>query len=336
MTHRFFCRAILSVAIVFFATAPLVVASADSEYKAGLAAYQRRDYKTAAKCFENACSQGLSTPTVLLYCGHAHLANRDNENALKAYMKLKQIYPRSAEAKMAEQGMAKTGSAGAVPAAAKNVPLSKLPATSGTGSTRRWLATTMPVRVYVASGQQLPADIRGNILTRPQYDVMCESLKQPGWVQRLDVHPRYQSDDSRAVVDGLNLWSGQRYVTFTSTGRAADADIVVFFADKIHSNLAGFCQNPGTLAQPCLIQLGLDTKERHAHHWSKVLTATACHEFGHAFGLDHSNNVDDVMYGNEAPTSSELAHERKPTSNDLETLRRLYSVPPTWWMGRLK
>jgi tetratricopeptide (TPR) repeat protein len=91
------------------------LASADSEYKAGLQSYKDKDYKAATAHFDDAIKQGKKTAAVWLYSGYAFSALGQYQRALKSYEVVTTSFKGSGEATVAAQAIAniKTNLAGA-------------------------------------------------------------------------------------------------------------------------------------------------------------------------------------------------------------------------------
>lgn len=79
------------------------MASADSDYAQGLAAYKSKNYRLAAGYLQRAVDVGLSTPAIWMYLGHAYTGIGDRPRAVKAYTALIDNFRGGAEAAQAMQ-----------------------------------------------------------------------------------------------------------------------------------------------------------------------------------------------------------------------------------------
>jgi len=321
-----------------------VLASADTEYSAALAAYQRRDFKTAAVGFEKAFQQGKSTPTVLLYVGHSYAGSGQKDKALAAYGKITTLYHRSPEYALAKECMGRLDPAYRVTSPTSSGSAArtavKLPPTTPGSPFRRWTKESFPLRVYITRGLELPEKWRGRELSNDEYSAMCNSLRTGSFERSLTTNANYGSEDSGYVSDGLRFWAGQNSVSYTETHSIADADIVVFFTDKLVRDLAGLCHYPFGVGQPNMIQMAMSEKKSfQPDAWGKTRRAVAAHEFGHAFGLEHSPTKGDLMYEKGEDLSFDNYGEYvqpKLTINDRTALQKLYANPPGHWMGTVR
>jgi tetratricopeptide (TPR) repeat protein len=97
--------------------------SGDSDFKSGITAYKRGDYKTAAENFHKAVTGGMDTAAAWLYLGHAYMGSGDRARASQIYRTLSQKFPGTNEARIAAQCLQKLpppaapATAGAAPGA---------------------------------------------------------------------------------------------------------------------------------------------------------------------------------------------------------------------------
>jgi tetratricopeptide (TPR) repeat protein len=80
---------------------------ADLEFQKGVSAYKKQQYKEAADIFEQLITNKKGNATAWLYLGHARYASGNQTAAAYAYKVIKNSYPGTPEAKLAEQCMQK-------------------------------------------------------------------------------------------------------------------------------------------------------------------------------------------------------------------------------------
>lgn len=82
---------IFQICLLFFAmlasSSPAFAAPLD-DYKAGVTAYQNKNYRLAASCLQRATDAGYSSTAAWMYLGHAYTGLGERANAIKAYQGL--------------------------------------------------------------------------------------------------------------------------------------------------------------------------------------------------------------------------------------------------------
>jgi hypothetical protein len=128
-----------------------------------------------------------------------------------------------------------------------------------------------------------------------------------------------------AARGGLGPWNGNSAnLRFAEVTDPLEADIVVSFVSVVSdSGAMGVTQTRSAMSgatERVEIQLALRQTESGPLIAPALLRRAATHEFGHAIGLPHSGNRDDLMY----PTTTVAS----PSRRDQATLQLLYAVPP--------
>lgn len=94
------------------------LAAGEAAYKAGVAAYQKRDYKTALEQFRQSVKNGNKEAAVWIYCAHAYLALGHKDQAAKTYQRVIDNFAGTPEADIASKGLEAINAAPAAPAGA--------------------------------------------------------------------------------------------------------------------------------------------------------------------------------------------------------------------------
>ncbi|MBP6747916.1 matrixin family metalloprotease [bacterium] len=312
------------------------IASAETDYQYGLAAYKNRDYKTAAQYLKRSTTEGNNSAIALLYLGHSYSGSSDKVRAIEAYRKLADNYQNTPEAKLAIECVQRLDprqarfyeiSAAATPIVPERIPTLK---------TRRWVPQSMPLKFYVSDGLEIPNG--GRFLSKEEYRTLTVSFKDPTFLSTLKRNSNYGPEDRAAAIQGINMWShaAPGLVSFAQTNNYTEADIIVFYCNKITDNKSGQCNYPHELGQPNLIEINLGEKSKHKkENWAIARKMVAAHEFGHALGLEHSPNTEDTMYQNENYTYDDDGNfiEHGVTAADKAALHKLYTTAPGNWMS---
>lgn len=316
-------------------------ASPESDYRSGLAAYQHRDFKTAAQYLQKSIRDGNSTALAYLYLGHSYMGSNDRVRSVEAYRKLAENFPSSQEAQLGITCLQRLDPAKARRFAGGSAAASiVLPPNNPAIRTRRWLPKAMPLKYYVTDGLELPGG-GGREITPQEYRSLANSLKDSGFLRGLSRTVNYSSEYRSVVIDGFNMWSSAAsgVVPFSMTSRPEEADIIVFFAQEVQANHAGHCLYPFEIGEPNIVEMSLKYKNNMSKEvWAKSRKMVAAHEFGHALGLEHSPNQGDMMFPKEAITFDEsgVYREHDLTAADRSALRSLYASTPGAWMASVR
>jgi hypothetical protein len=137
----------------------------------------------------------------------------------------------------------------------------------------------------------------------------------PGWNDAL-------FDDMRA---GIQSWDGNAAgLRFREVPSSDSADIkvrwVAFMPDSGRVGVTNLNWSPEGEIHGADISLSLQEGIKHTALPASVRRRVAAHELGHAIGLPHSADRDDLMFPGTLASS--------PSRRDQATLQLLYAIPP--------
>jgi hypothetical protein len=140
----------------------------------------------------------------------------------------------------------------------------------------------------------------------------------PGFLPEMVHEVRWAIDSWSPTAVGLNMLEAP------DTARAS---MVIRWADTLTGDRAGFTDITWDRAgriRHAEVYLGTRSPNTGRPLVPDARRAVALHEIGHALGLPHSADRDDVMYP--------IATSTQPTDRDRFSLRLLYQLP-TGWVG---
>lgn len=197
--------------------------------------------------------------------------------------------------------------------------------------TARWHSSAMPLKIYISDGKQLPEKFYAKRLSCTEISEFARLSRNPRFVLDLPRARDYRSEMKNAVIHGLQEWSWavrERLLNYSLVDDPTKADILVFWSPSL-PGVTGLTYYPCAFNQPCFIQIALQSTD------SNNIPRIAAHEFGHAWGLEHSSHHDDLMFGvpqdktGKPPEGSSSA--TLPSRSDRATLRALYTIDPDIW-----
>lgn len=125
------------------------------------------------------------------------------------------------------------------------------------------------------------------------------------------------------IKTAAKIWSETKIINIEETNNGNNADIIVNWT-KTGRKTEGNCKYI-SIINSCFklisIEIGLPNEYSQKTVSKDTILHTALHEFGHALGLGHGIEIDDLMF---VPHKKTL---NKISNNDLSVLKFLYSSP---------
>jgi hypothetical protein len=140
----------------------------------------------------------------------------------------------------------------------------------------------------------------------------------PGFLPEMTHEARWAIDTWSPSTIGLNM---------VEVGDTAQAAMVIRWADTLSGDRAGFTDITWDRAgriRHAEVYLGTRSPNTGRPLMPEARRAVALHEIGHALGLPHSSDREDVMFP--------IATSTTPSDRDRFSLRLLYQLP-TGWVG---
>jgi len=198
-----------------------------------------------------------------------------------------------------------------------------------------WAERSMPVKVYISDGLELPRAYQGERLKPDRIVELAKLLRNRNIAGTLFKQKHYQDGFNVSVRKGLDEWAWadtEGFLKYKLVKDPARADILVYWCSKFKGQeLASTVYSTGP-GEPIFIQIAVDTLlQQPLQKWQAIVQAVGAHELGHAFGLQNSDSPIDIMYPVERLKYSHTGHKQvlpnSVTNSDSAVLRALYSLP---------
>ncbi|MBK8221604.1 MAG: matrixin family metalloprotease [Candidatus Obscuribacter sp.] len=307
-----------------FLSDALAGSKANSHAREGFRLYQARQYAKALPSLRRASAENPRDLAVCYYLGTAAAFAGDNNLAINALSRLFVMCSAIDRYTVLAEPVFKRLRGSSRPYSCK----------LNNTSLIRWDPRSMPVNIYITDGKELPDGLSGQILSSDRITPYAASLHNSAYLNKLGTAAGYSSDMVSQVRSGLAQWqwlNSEKIVPHRIVDDPAKADVMVFFSGNM-PNLFGFTIYPESrgVSYPLMslpnvpVVIQLNTRGGSA----AVMGRTACHEFGHAFGLQHSKSTSDIMFDGRAGMN--VANTL--SDSDILTIRALYQLPVDIWL----
>lgn len=133
-----------------------------------------------------------------------------------------------------------------------------------------------------------------------------------------------QKQEYYSIINhAANIWNNFAPIKLYQTQTPQNADIIITWT-KVGIKFEGMCKFPSIIAseiKKVSIEIGLPNPNSPKIIINSTILHTALHEFGHAMGLGHGIDENDLMF---VPHTKTL---NTPSQNDICVLKILYNNP---------
>ncbi|MBX9693885.1 MAG: matrixin family metalloprotease [Cyanobacteria bacterium] len=207
-----------------------------------------------------------------------------------------------------------------------------------TGKPWHWSKDRMPVKIYVSEGMELPKGFSGKELTALKAVQIGKQMHKPDFVNRLAQQKHYRPEYRSYAMKGLHEWdwaATEEFLKYEVVKDPTKADVLVFWCELLDINQAGVTYFSSGAKEPVIIQISVGFLNHYPLQlWPRLVQSISAHEFGHAFGLQHSNFEKDLMFPVEKIkfhfSGVDQLGPNECTNNDAATLRALYQLPSNY------
>lgn len=324
---------ILMASLIFNAGQPAVARVKDDPvglefFEKGKSAFNAKRYKEAQASLIKAANLAPRNVSIEYYLGITAAANKDLALLERAMSRIVAMTPeRSAGAKRALSVLHRYSG------------LTPYSTVDFCGMVTRFNRGDMPIKIHITNGKMLPAKFRGSNINEKIYVAELTGLaNDPNFYRQLPMDPGYVPGCSKCVIAGVKKWDWavkEKILNYTFVDSPINANIVVLWLPsfKEHATKAFTAYLDGGASGDKKILVQLTTGDVPREIFSQWLVFSACHEFGHCWGLAaHSPSRSDMMGGELQWFFTRTEQARLPslriTQNDKQTLRALYDITP--------